>query len=90
MMTTITLDIAEEVVERFGEERVKRMIVEALTLEAVKAGQLDTSELRRVLGFKTHKESREFLAANGIYKEVPADEFSADLDMMETRLNAEG
>ena len=90
-MTTFTLDVSVETIERFGgEEKFKRLVLESLILLAVRDGFLPTSEVRRHLGFKTHKESRDFLAAHGVYKEVPTDEFSADLDMIDTRLKAEG
>jgi hypothetical protein len=88
--TAITLDVPQDTIDRFGEERVKQMVREALVLALVEAGQVATSEIRRMLGYKTHKESRDFLAANGIHKEVQPDEFSADLDMIEVRLSAEG
>ncbi len=67
----VTVPIPDELVARFGSEaELGRRAVEALALEAYRAGRLTRPELRQVLRFATDSELDSFLRDRGVAGEI--------------------
>jgi Uncharacterised protein family (UPF0175) len=65
----VTLHIPDEFAERLGGGRdVERQALEALAVEAYRAGRLSKPELRQLLGFGTRAALDGFLKARDIFE----------------------
>ncbi|MBV8456692.1 MAG: UPF0175 family protein [Acetobacteraceae bacterium] len=62
----MTLTIPEDLVERLGATNLPRQALEALAVEAFRAGRLTPPDLCRLLGLGTSVELDAFLRAHGI------------------------
>jgi len=80
----ITVSIPNDLAERLGGEAgLPRVILEALALEAYRAGRLTKTEIRRVLGFETRYELDGFLKAHGVYEDFTVEEIEEQVQAME-------
>ena len=70
------LEIPDDIAERLsaGRSDLSRRALEALALEAFKAGQLSKSELRRLLGFATRGALDGFLKDQDVFEEYSAED----------------
>jgi hypothetical protein len=75
----VTLTIPDALAARLGAESdLPRRALEALGLEAYRAGRLTPPELRRLLGFATRHEMDGFLKAHGVNEGMTLAEFERD------------
>lgn len=77
----VTLRIPDELVDRLASGGdVERQALEALAVEAYRAGRLTKPELRRLLGFATRVALDAFLKQRGIFEEYTLTDFEQDRD----------
>ena len=80
----ITVSIPDDLSERIGTEAdLPRRALEALVLDAYRAGQLTRPELRRVLGFETRFELDGFLKDHGVNEGITFAEFERDQETLD-------
>jgi len=80
----VTLTIPDALVARLGTEAdLPRRALEALVLDAYRAGQLSNPELRELLGLETRYEMDGFLKAHGVYEEFTLEEIEDQVRAME-------
>ncbi len=80
----VTLTIPDALATRLGAEAdLPRRVLEALVLDAYRAGQLSNPELREMLGLQTRYEMDGFLKAHGVYEEFTLEEIEDQVRAME-------
>lgn len=62
----LILTIPDDLAARLGAKDLPRRALEALAVEAYRAGRLTQPEMRRLLGMRTHARLESFLKAHGI------------------------
>ncbi len=72
----VTLRISDELAQRLGADGADlgRRALEALVLEAFRAGRLSKADLRHALGFEVIYELDGFLKAHGVFEEYTLEE----------------
>jgi hypothetical protein len=71
-------DVAEQLQQKWGD--VSRHILETVAVEAYRAGQLTTAQVREMLGFSTPMELDALLQRASVYRNPTEDELDRDLD----------
>jgi hypothetical protein len=85
----VTLTIPDALAARLGAAAdLPRRALEALVLEAYRAGQLSNPELRELLGLETRYDMDGFLKARGVYEPVTPEDIRRDLEDLQTFLRA--
>jgi hypothetical protein len=80
----ITVAIPDDLAARLGPEAdLPRRALEALVLEAYRAGRLSNTELRMLLRLETRYEMDGFLKAHGVYEDFTLDEIQDQVRAME-------
>jgi predicted HTH domain antitoxin len=80
----LILDIPDELAERLSAGgAIERQALEALAVEAYRAGRLSKPELRRLLGFGTRATLDGFLKARGVLE--PYDQADLERDREDLR-----
>jgi hypothetical protein len=80
----VTLTIPDALAARLGAEAdLPRRALEALGLDAYRAGQLSNPELRELLGLETRYEMDGFLKAHSVYEEFTLEEIEDQVRAME-------
>ncbi len=62
---SVTISLPDEILSADA-RNLPRKILEQVSLEGFKSGQLTTSQVQRILGFDTRMQVHEFLAAHGV------------------------
>ncbi len=75
-------DLAQRLVADGGD--IERQTLEALSIEAHRAGHLTLAELQRILGFETRFELDGFLKDRGVYEAYDVEDFKRDLADLES------
>jgi hypothetical protein len=79
----IAVSIPDDLAERLGgEDNLPRRALEALALEAYRAGRLTRPELRRTLGFETRYALDGFLKEHGVNEGITFAEFERDRETL--------
>jgi hypothetical protein len=66
----ITICVPDELADKLGAEAdLPRRALEALVIEAYRAGRVSDAELRALLGLETRYEMDGFLKRHGVYEE---------------------
>lgn len=81
----VTVPIPDDLAARLGgsEAELGRRALQALAVEAYRAGRLTRPELRRLLGLETRPELDGFLKARGVVEGTTREEFERDLQDMD-------
>lgn len=67
MDTTIFVSLPEEIAERLASQGdLSRVALEGLALEGYRSGILSSSQVRRMLGFRTRMQVHAFLKSHGV------------------------
>jgi len=83
-VVNVTLTIPAALAARLGAESdLPRRALEALGLEAYRAGRLRRPALRRLLGFGTRTEMDGFLKARGVSEGMTLAEFECDQETLD-------
>ena len=76
----VVVRIPDDLAAQLGDTRdLGRRALEALALQAYRAGQLTREELRRLLGYETKLSLDGFLKAQGVIEAITAEEVDQDL-----------
>jgi hypothetical protein len=62
---SVTISLPDEILSG-DTHNLPRKILEQVSLDGFKSGQLTTSQVRGILGFETRMQVHEFLAAHGV------------------------
>jgi hypothetical protein len=72
-------DVAEQLQQKWGD--VSRHILETVAVEAYRAGQLTTAQVRDMLGYDTPMELDALLQRTSVYRNPSEDELDRDFDV---------
>jgi hypothetical protein len=78
----VTLELPEDLAQLLGENSasVTRAALEALALEALRAGKITPAQARRLLGISSRYEMDGFLKTHGVLLPLTADELKRDAE----------
>ena len=80
----VTVAIPDDLAARLGPEAdLPRRVLEALVLDAYRAGRLSNPELRELLGIESRYEMDGFLKAHGVYEDFTLEEIQGQVRAME-------
>jgi len=79
----VSLEIPEDLGRRIAADpgELPRAALEALALEAIRAGKLTVSHARRLLGIPSRYEMDGFLKAHGVFLELTLDDIRRDSEV---------
>ncbi len=78
----ITLELPEDVAQRFGEDTqtLSRTALEALALEGIRSGKLSKAEARHMLGIPSRQEMDGFLKDHGYVMPLTLEDVERDTE----------
>lgn len=81
----VTVRIPDELAARLAADGadLERRALEALVLEAFRAGCITTAELRRTLGFEALNDLDGFLKAHGVFEDYTLEELDREVQDLE-------
>ena len=82
-MMNVSLEIPEDLGRRIGADagELSRAALEALALEAIRAGKLTVPQARRLLGIPSRYEMDGFLKEHGVFLELTVDDVRQDSEV---------
>ena len=81
----VTVRIPDELAARLAADGgdLERRALEALVLEAFRAGRITKAELRRTLGFEALNDLDGFLKAHGVFEDYTLEELDREVQDLE-------
>jgi len=83
-MMEVTIEIPDEVAQRFGEGggNLQRRLLEVFIADAYRCGAISTAEVRRILQFSSRLETHDFLKQMGVYLNYDEEELERDIEIL--------